>query len=79
MWQVLKARGNIYIILKVETVFHSGQVWIHHQIHLSNSEGPESEACKRTHQYKTLFPDSLRAAVIQSVTVIQCQNVPNFV
>lgn len=62
---------NIYYILyyiyilKGETVFHSGQVWIPHQIHISNSEGPESEAHKRTHQYKTLFLESLSAAVIQ--------------
>lgn len=53
-------------------IFHSGQVWIPNQIQIANLEGPKSEACKRTHQYKTLFCNSLHvsATVIESVTVI---------
>lgn len=53
-------------------VSHSGQVRIPNQIQRANIEGPKAEACKRTHQYKTLFRNSLHvsATVIESVTVI---------
>lgn len=59
-------------------VSYLGQIWITHQIPISKLESPESEACKRIHQYTTLFLNlyQLRAAVIQSV--IQYQNLPNF-
>lgn len=74
----LRLEAKYIYFKKDEMDSYSGQIWIPYQIPISKLESPESEACKRIHHYKTLLPNcyQLRAAVIQSV--IQYQNLPNF-